>query len=71
MKELSNDEMKKVMGGVLAPPPPHPESTCSVQCSNGEWKDRDCGSGSTCSSTGTKIACNTETTGKEMCPTNQ
>ena len=68
MKVLNKDEMKKVFGGVLAPPPA-PESICSVQCSSGEWKSRDCGTASTCSSSGTKVACNSETTGKEMCPT--
>ena len=73
MKQLSNNEMKKVLGGVLPPPPPpppnQPESICSVQCGNGDWKTRDCGSGSTCSCSGTVIACNSETTGQQMCIT--
>jgi len=67
MKVLNKDEMKKIFGGVLAPPSPAPESICSVQCGSGEWKSRDCGAQSTCSSSGTTIACNSETTGKEMC----
>jgi bacteriocin-like protein len=66
MKQLSKNEMKKVLGGQLAP-----QSTCSVQCSTGDFKTRDCGSGSTCSTSGTTISCNSETTGTEMCTTNQ
>jgi len=62
--------VKGILGGVLAPPPPYPESICSVQCSDEGWKNRDCGSDSICSSTGTKITCNSETTGREMCPAN-
>lgn len=58
---LTDAEMKNIYGGFMD------FSSCSVQCSNGEWKERDCGAGSTCSSSGTTIACNSEPIGKEMC----
>ena len=53
MKKLTRIEMKKIKGGLMAPP----ASCCSVTCGNGDIKERECGSGTTCSTNGTKVCC--------------
>ena len=45
MKNLSKDEMKKIMGGIYYPPP---SSSCSIMCADGTTGTQDCGDGVDC-----------------------
>jgi bacteriocin-like protein len=46
MKNLSKDEMKKVIGGIYYPPPG--SSSCSIKCADGTIGTQDCENGVDC-----------------------
>lgn len=62
MNKLSKDQLIQIIGGVVAP-----DSYCETTCPNGLTYGRNCGPGSTCSTSGSTITCGTETTGTDMC----
>jgi hypothetical protein len=62
MKDLTKEQLKKIMGGIYPPP-----SACSVTCDDGLTIERNCGPGSTCDTSGTYVTCNDETSGVDVC----
>lgn len=54
MKKLSRNELKGIKGGNQGQ---GNASCCSVTCSNGITKDRECGSGVMCTTNSPKICC--------------
>ncbi len=44
MNQLSLDEMKTIIGGIMSPP----DSICSIQCGDGSIGSHDCGPGIAC-----------------------
>ena len=57
MKSISRIEMKKIKGGVEAT---LAAGCCSVTCSNGEKRERECGDGKNCTTNSTTICCGTD-----------
>jgi len=62
MKILTSETLKKIVGGLI-----DPNSICSAGCPDGSTQSRSCGSGTTCSTSGTTVSCGTETTGTDVC----
>ena len=56
MKKITRNEMKKIKGGLVAPP----AACCSVTCGNGDKKERECGSQIVCTTSGTTICCGSD-----------
>lgn len=64
---LTRAQLKKVMGGDGSGEGSGLVSSCSVTCPSGVKKDKDCGNGNTCKTSGTKITCGGDPTAHEMC----
>ena len=64
MKELSKNQMKKIVGGLFSPP----NSICSVKCGDGTIGSHDCGIGVGCSANPDENAVYCFDSPKQYCP---
>lgn len=60
MKKIERNQLKNIKGGDDQEILPEGFSCCSVKCADGKIKERECGAGVMCSTSGTTVYCGSD-----------